>query len=53
MTEENKFIEEIDGDTPLDFAIEGDDGKFYTTLRELAEANEKHAKAQKRSKDSK
>lgn len=40
----NRFIEEIDDDTPMEMAVEGDDGKFYDTFRELMEANEAYAK---------
>ena len=37
--EESKFIELIEPDKPMSFAVKGDDGNFYNTLNELAAAN--------------
>ena len=48
----NRFIEELDDDTPMEMAAEGDDGRFYNTIRELIEANERFAQLQ-REKESK
>ena len=49
----NRFIEELDDDTPMEMSVMGDDGRFYNTIRELIEANERFAKLQfeKESKD--
>ena len=48
----NRFIEELDDDTPMEMSVMGDDGRFYNTIRELIEANERFAKLQ-REKESK
>ena len=48
----NRFIEELDADTPMEIAIQADDGRFYNTIRELIEANERFAQLQ-REKESK
>ena len=39
----NRFIEELDADTPMEIEIQADDGRFYNTIRELLEANERFA----------
>lgn len=31
----NRFIEELDDDTPMEMSVMGDDGRFYNTIREL------------------
>jgi len=46
----NRFIEEIDMDTPMEMAVKGDDGKWYDTVRKLIEANEAYAKKQAKEK---
>ena len=48
----NRFIEELDADTPMEIEIQADDGRFYNTIRELIEANERFAQLQ-REKESK
>jgi len=48
----NRFIEELDADTPMEIEIQADDGRFYNTIRELLEANERFAQLQ-REKESK
>ena len=49
----NRFIEELDADTPMEIEIQADDGRFYNTIRELLEANERFAQLhrEKESKD--